>query len=331
MNKIKKDPLYSPEMDRFTDEYVDYVSQIAYGFGTTPKVAVEMRLDYSSYAPEGFGTGDCVILSGSELHVIDFKYGTGVPVSAEANPQLSLYALGAVEAYGMLYPADKVTLHVAQPRLKNFSSWQTQKKELEAWGNTMVRPKAELAFKGEGGFSPAPDVCRFCRAVTCRARAEKNLELKNRMVDPVTGEKRFPPLLSDSEVGSSLSEAQDLAAWVKKLEKYALDAMLGGKAVKGWKVVEGRSNRTFTDIDAAYAKLQEAGYDRALLYDSVPVTLTAAEKLVDKETYEKVLAPFIVKPPGAPTIAPETDKRPEYRVKSATEVFSGENAYKEGE
>lgn len=176
---------------------------------------------------------------------------------------------------------------------------------------------------------PSPDACRFCRAAACRARAEKNLQLKERMADPVTGEERLPPLLSDNEVGFALSEARDLAAWVKKLEKYALDAMLGGKTVKGWKVVEGRSNRTFTDTDAAYAKLQEAGFDRALLYNSVPVTLTAVEKLVDKETYEKVLAPFIVKPPGAPTIAPETDKRPEYKAKTAADVFSGENAYRE--
>lgn len=332
LNKLKKHELYKPEMLRFTDEYVDYVKEIAYSYPVSPSIAVEKRVDYSHIAPEGFGTADCIIIHGDELHVIDFKYGQGVPVRAEGNPQLALYALGAVATYSMIYGIRKVALHVIQPRLRQFSRWDTTARELEAWGK-WVKERADLAWKGEGDFHQGI-WCRFCRAAaSCRHRADVNLSLENHTaVDEKGAEVQYPipPLLSNEEVGRILGRAQHLADWVKKLEKYALNALVKGDSIPGWKIVEGRSNRTIMDVDTAYTKLQEAGYAEALLYNRVPVSLTEAEKLISREDYEQILSRYVQKPKGKPTLAPEEDRRPAYQpAVSAEEAFGGDNTYKE--
>lgn len=326
LNKLKKDPLYQEEMDRFTDQYVDCISKVAYSYPATPYIAVEKKIDYSTVAPEGFGTADCVILYGSECHVFDLKYGKGIPVSAEANPQLSLYAIGVINAYKMFYPIDKVTLHIIQPRLNNISPWETTAKELIAWTNAVVKPAAELAFEGKGEFKQGAwcDDC-FCKAAaTCKHRADQNMELeKYEGAEP-------PTLLSNLAVGEILEKAQFLAKWVKKLEAYALDQIVKGNEITGWKIVEGRSNRTITDIDKAYEALSVAGYAKALLFESKPLSLTEVEKIISGDDYKNVLASFIVKPQGSPTLALQSDKRSEMKLnKSAVEEFGGENAYKE--
>lgn len=325
LNKLKKDPLYQEEMDRFTDQYVEYVSKIAYSYPSTPYIAIEKKIDYSSIAPEGFGTADCVILSSNECHVIDLKYGKGVPVHAEDNPQLSLYAIGVITAYQMFYPIEKVTLHIVQPRLDNFSSWETTAAYLKSWAEEIVKPAALLAFEGRGEFKQGDwcDGC-FCRAAaTCKHRAEANLQLKEY-------EGKEPPLLSNEDVGFILEKAQFLAKWVKKLESYALDQLVKGDEIPGWKIVEGRSNRAFSDVDKALKALQTAGYDRALLYESKPLPLTEVEKTIGKEDFKNILSPYIIKPKGAPTLALQGDKRPEMILNTtATEDFGGNNAYKE--
>lgn len=330
LKKLKEDSLYQPEMDRFTDEYVEYVKEIAFSMPAAPTMMVEKRLDYSAYAPEGFGTGDCVMLQGTELHIVDFKYGKGVPVKAEGNPQLALYALGALAEYGFIYPVEKIVLHIVQPRISNIDRWETTVEEITAWGG-WVKERAELAYKGEGEFHEGTwcDSC-FCKiAGTCRHRAEKHLQLMetamgkdNLVTDHST--------LSDEEIGAILKKAQFLASWVKKLESYAQNRLLEGGQIPGWKLVEGRSNRTFTDTEAAFGAIVEAGYDRALLYEEKPITLTEAEKLVDKKVWDTVAASYVVKPQGKPTLVPADDKRPEYKPKTdAQSAFGGDNKYKE--
>ncbi len=330
LKKLKEDSLYQPEMDRFTDEYVEYVKEIAFSMPAAPTMMVEKRLDYSAYAPEGFGTGDCVMLQGTELHIVDFKYGKGVPVKAEGNPQLALYALGALAEYGFIYPVEKIVLHIVQPRISNIDRWETTAEEITAWGG-WVKERAELAYKGEGEFHEGTwcDSC-FCKiAGTCRHRAEKHLQLMetamgndNLVTDHST--------LSDEEIGAILKKAQFLASWVKKLESYAQNRLLEGGQIPGWKLVEGRSNRTFTDTEAAFRAIVEAGYDRALLYEEKPITLTEAEKLVDKKVWDTVAASYVVKPQGKPALVPADDKRPEYKPKTdAQSAFGGDNKYKE--
>lgn len=330
MKKLTENELYNPEMDRFTEEYVDYIRELAFSMETTPTIVVEKRIDYSAYAPEGFGTGDCILLRGEELHVIDFKYGKGVAVSAEDNTQLKLYALGAMAEYGILYPIRQVTLHIIQPRLRSFTSWETTAKELLAWGES-IKPVAQQAFEGTGEFRQGPwcDSC-FCKiSGTCRCRADENMKLMDDSIDPISGAIRQPAELSNEEIGAILKKAQFLKSWVTKLEKHALNTIVSGGEIPGWKIVEGRSNRTFSDTDAAINAAINAGFDRALFYEENPVTLTAMEGILDKDTWKNVITPFVVKPPGSPTLAPADDKRPEYKMNTAAEAFGGDNKYKE--
>ena len=332
MNKLKKEKQYQPEMEKYTDIYVEYIQTLAYQFKTAPHIAVEKELDYGRYAPEGFGTGDCIVISGTEGYVLDFKYGKGIPVYAENNPQLSLYALGMLEAYSLAYPIEKVTMVVIQPRLDNISEWSITADELRTWGEEVVKPKAELAFRGEGPYCQG-EWCDsgFCRAAAiCGHRVGENMSIERDYLNPVTGQYDLPPVINNEMVGAILGRAQNLAKWVKKLEKHALEELMRGTAVPGWKLVEGRSNREFTDVDQAYEALIAAGYKKELLYDQVPVPLTKAEKQVSREDYDSILSAFIHKPKGKPTLAPEGDKRPAYeRQPSPEEAFGGENAYKE--
>lgn len=333
INKLAKDPLYQKEMDGYTDQYVDYVTEIAYGFLSAPFVAVERRLDYSDWAPEGFGTGDCILIYGSELHVIDFKYGKGVSVSAEDNPQMKCYGLGALKEFGMIFPIVTVTLHIVQPRINNFSSWSITRQELTDWGDKTLKPAAVKAYAGDGECNPGSWCDEgFCKLrATCRARADMHLALMDKAVDPNPAGNtimRLPPVLSNDEVGAILKNAKFLASWVKKLETFATDEIAAGREVPGWKIVEGRSNRTLTDQTQAFADLQDAGYDETLLYNRVPLTLTALESLVTKEHKASILAKYITKPQGKPALVPADDKRPALQLRvSAEEAFGGTNTY----
>lgn len=334
LRELKKEPRYSPEMERYTDEYADYVQRIAYGYPAAPYVAVEKRVDYGHVAPEGFGTADCIILCGADLHVVDFKYGKGIVVHAEENSQLSLYALGALQAYGLIYPIEQVHLHIVQPRVHNFSQWATTAQELGVWAEEVARPAARLAYAGEGGFHQGRwcDDCFCCAAGTCRARAEENAPVLQAQVDPATGKMREEALLTDEEIGRLLPLLVMAEPWIKKVKKAAVSKLLAGEAIPGWKLVEGRSNRQLTDTKAAYAALVKAGYKKAMFYEQVPLPLTQAEKLITKGDYETILAPFVEKPKGAPTLAPEDDKRPAYQAGTAPEEdFGGGNTYKEGD
>lgn len=334
IGKLKKADHFSNEMERYTDEYADYVKEVAYGYPSAPYIAVEKKVDYGHVAPEGFGTADCILLHGTELHVVDFKYGKGITVSAEGNSQMALYALGAIRAYGLIYPVEEVYFHIVQPRVRNFSRWETSVKELNAWTEAVVRPAARKAYEGGGEFRQGKwcDDCFCCVAGTCRARAEENVPVLQSQTDPKTGRMRSEALLTNEEIGELLPLLQKAEPWIKKVKKTALSKLMAGEAIPGWKLVEGRSNRELTDVKAAYAALVKAGYKKAMLYEQTPLPLTQAEKLITKEDYDSILAKFVVKPKGAPTLAPEDDERPPY-VKDATpeEDFGGENAYKGGD
>lgn len=316
LGEIRKDPMYAPEMDGHTDTYLDCILKVAHGYRRVkPYVVAEKRLDYSAYAPDGFGTCDCAMLCKTDLHIFDFKYGKGVLVSAEDNPQLKLYALGALAEYGFLYDIQNVTLHIVQPRLDNISDFTIGVEALTAWGNS-IRPAAELAYKGEGEFK-CGDWCRFCKAkAICRARAEDFFTLEKSAELP-------KELLSDHEIGEILERASRLKNWVSEVEEYVLSEILSGKSVEGWKAVEGRSNRKITDIDSAFEVLKKEGYDEAMLYERKPITLTELEKLVTKKKLEELIGGMIDKPRGKPTLAPESDKRQPY-APDLKEMFGGE-------
>ena len=313
LKKLQERRLYQAEMLQHTDTYLEYVSGIVHSFPQRPYVAIEKRLDYSDYVPEGYGTGDCIIIAGTVLHVIDLKYGKGVPVSAKKNPQMALYALGAYVDYSFLYPIETVKMTIVQPRLDSISEWEISVQKLLNFGE-YVKPIAAVAFAGEGEFVSG-EHCRFCRAkARCRARSEFNLVLEEYQA-------KKPELLSNDEIGRILVRAQNLAKWVTDLEDYALAECLDGRDVPGWKVVEGRSNRAFSDQDAAFATLISNGIEEAMLYERKPITLTATETLLGKAKFSELLSPFVVKPPGKPALVVESDKREPLKRASAADDF----------
>lgn len=321
LKQLQVNPRYDVEMESCTDAYLEFVQQITHAFPATPHVALERRLDYSHVAPEGFGTGDCLVIGSGILHVIDFKYGKGVPVAADENPQMILYALGALAAYAMLYPIETVSMSIVQPRLAEPCTWTLSAAALMARAE-MIRPAAQTAYEGKGDYC-AGDWCRFCRAKSnCRARNEQYGNVATAL--EAFG-KAKPPLITNDELGDILRRAAPIAAWVADLQEYALAAILRGETVAGWKAVEGRSNRQFSDIDAAFKALTASGYEEAMLYERKPITLTAVEKLTGKPKFTELLGPYIIKPSGKPTLADETDKREALNLNpTAAEAFAEE-------
>ena len=267
-----------------------------------PIINIEQRLDFSCYVPDGFGTGDCIIIADRTLHVIDFKYGQGVLVESEHNPQMMLYALGALRIYDTLYDIDEVAMTIYQPRRENISTWTISVADLKAWAEDDLIPKAKLAHEGKGEYLPGP-WCTFCKAaVKCRARAEEKLRLAQY-------EFARPPLLTDAEIEEILDKLSDLTSWANEIMAYAQDAALNqGKQWRGWKVVEGRSVRKYSDEQAVIAAANEAGYHDIFRKSLLP--LTEMEKLMGKQEFQRILGGLIVKPAGKPTLVPASDKRP---------------------
>ena len=320
LGKLKADPLYQPEMDGYTDAYIDEITKVCHAFPQKPYVVAEKRLCMDHIVPDCFGTADCVVICGDALHIFDFKYGKGVAVSADHNPQMRLYALGAVREYALLFGEPKtVTMHIVQPRLDNFDSEELHLLELTGWGDDLKR-KMENALLYGTEFVPG-EHCRFCKARSvCRARAESLLTLE----DP-KGRMEQGEVLSDAEIGSILLRAQMLDHWVRGLEVYAEQKLLHGGDIPGWKLVEGRSVRTITDTDKAFGVLTESGYDADLLYERKPLGLTALEKLCGKKKLTELIGNYIQKPAGKPTLAPVSDKRKAFSKKKLEEMFKEDN------
>jgi hypothetical protein len=319
---LQANTYYDAEMDEHTTAYLEFVQGVAHSFPAPPHVALERKLDYSHVVPEGYGTGDCLVIGSGVLHIIDLKYGKGVPVSAEENPQMMLYALGALAQYAMLYPIDEVRMSIVQPRLGDPSTWALSVTALLAWA-ARIRPIAQQAFDGKGDYCPG-EWCRFCRAKSaCRARNELYSGVVTALEAFAGGR---PPLITNDELGDILRRAAPIAAWVADLQEYALSAILNGETVPGWKAVEGRSNRQFTDVDAAFKVLTGAGYEEAMLYKREPITLTAVEKLTGKPKFAELLSEYVTKPTGKPTLADETDKREAIKqAPTAAEAFAPQN------
>ena len=312
---LKADPLYQSEMEGFTDTYVDEITRICMAFPEKPYIVVEKRLDMGHIVPDCFGTADCVVQYGTMLHIFDFKYGKGVPVSAENNPQLRLYALGAVREYSVFSEIKTVFMTIIQPRLDNVQSASMPVNDLTAWGEALgSRVRGALVT---GGEFVAGDHCRFCKArAVCRERAKSLLTLEEPKARADKGE-----TLSDDEIGDILMRAQTLDNWVGALEEYVRDKLLHGGEVKGWKLVEGRSVRTIADTEKAFAELTAAGFDSDMLYERKPLGLTALEKLCGKKKLTELIGTYITKPAGKPTLAPESDKRKEFSKKKLEEMF----------
>ena len=305
MEKFRADELWQDEMDGYTDEYLEALKDIAATF-TEPFIALEQRVDFSEYVPKGYGTADCVMIGGEVLHIIDFKYGKGVPVDARENPQLMLYALGALLGYMAIYDIFTIRMSVVQPRIHTdpeTRSYEMPAKDLLRWAENVVKPAAALAAAGEGEFAEG-DWCRFCAIRgSCRKRAEVAVSLEEDF-----GEKR-PPVLTDEEVARALTLGARLKKWISDLEEYALDACLRGDNIPGFKAVEGRSIRAWTDADAAFAAARSAGIPDEMLYERKPVTLAALEKIMGKKHFGEVLAEYVTTPPGKPTLVTSEDKR----------------------
>lgn len=304
MRKYKEDPLYEPIMDTHTNAYLEYVQSIVHAFSSPPYVAIEKRVDLSAYVPESFGTSDCIIIGGKQLYVIDYKNGQGVPVPAEDNPQMKLYALGALRAYSMLYEIESVHLAIVQPKVWDSpSEWSIPAAELLAWGES-IKPIAAKAFAGEGEYTVG-EHCGFCRAKdTCRARVEQLMSVEQ--YAPMK-----PPLISWGEVAEVLRRADGIVSWYNALKEAALAEVLKGGDVPGWKAVEGRGSRQYADMDVAFAHLQANGIDEAILFERKPLTAAAVEKVLGKKQYTELLETpgHVIKKPGAPTLAPFDDER----------------------
>lgn len=296
---------YNSEMEDCAEGYCSFVmEQVAEAKKrcADPLVLVEQRLDYSCYVGiEGsFGTGDCVIVSDGLLHIIDYKHGLGVLVSAEKNSQLSCYALGALDLFDGIYDITEVSLTIYQPRRENISTYTMSKDELLTWADTVLSPTAKLAYDGKGDFK-AGDHCQFCKAkANCRKRAEYNLELARYDFE-------MPAALENDEVASILTKVDELVSWASDLKEYALQKALSGTKFTGFKVVEGRSNRKYTDEDAVAKTVEAAGFDP---YEKKLLGITAMSQALGKKKFEELLGGLVYKPSGKPALVPESDKRP---------------------
>lgn len=309
-DELAKGKYYNAEMQECANDYAKFVAEKTAAARETCEdafTALEVRVDFSKYVKDGFGTGDCIIVSDNALEIIDFKYGKGVRVEAAGNPQMKLYALGAYLEYNTLFDIDSIRMTIFQPRLSGVqSSDEITVKELLEWAEKYVKPRAKLAYKGEGEFAPSEEVCKFCRAkAQCKARADKNLKLFDEAPDVL--------LLTPEDAGKILEQAGDIQSWLADLESLVSSTLLAGQPVEGWKMVEGRSNRRFADELKVVDAMKAAGYDESLLYERKLITLTQMEKDFGKKAIAETLGELIVKPQGKPTLAPAKDKRPEFR------------------
>ena len=324
LTAVRADPLYSGDMGEHLEGYAAFIEERmaeAKSRCADPRIYIEQRVDVSAYIPEGYGTTDCAIIADGLMDVIDLKYGTGVPVNAEHNAQMQIYGLGCYLAFSLFYDIQTIRLTIYQPRLDSISVWSITATELLEWAERELKPKAALAWAGEGECCPGEKQCRWCKAApVCKALAAYQMELaRYDFAEPRT--------LNTDAVADVLDRLPGLTAWAKKVSEYALDAALTqGVRFPGYKVVEGRSNRRYADENAIAAELCRIGYKVADIYKPRELLgITAMEKLVGKKRFGEVAGAYLVKPEGSPTLVPESDKRPEINTAAqATEDFKEE-------
>lgn len=323
--KLKDDPLYKPVMEEYVDVYTTYIMEtFEEACDKTPDalLLLEERVDFSAWVPEGFGTADCILIDDGHMHIFDLKYGKGVPVDAVGNPQIRLYALGAIDAYEALYDIQDVTMHIIQPRLDSITSETMGKYALLEWANEVAAPAAKLADEGKGHHH-AGEHCRWCRCRhVCRAYAEDKLRIVALRFKEPEHEERFPDELSREEIAEILLGVDELTRWAKQIKDWALDqAVNHGASFPGFKVVEGRSNRTITDEAKALNLLNAAGFTAGAVTKLKGIG--DLEEIVGKKRLGEMLSSLIVKPAGKPVLAKENDKRPAINsFAEAQKVFS---------
>lgn len=325
---LRKEPLYTRDMEEYAQDYAAYVrGQVT---AADAQIDIETRLDFSRYVPGGFGTGDCAIVQDGVLTIVDFKYGKGVRVSAEKNPQMMLYALGAIEAYDFAFEFDRVRMCIYQPRIDNVSEWELSCEKLEKWAAETLAPKAKLAAKGEGTFQPG-DHCQFCKLRDrCKVLAAYCLDAASRDFEDESGT-LSAAMLDPWDWNRVLDRIDIVEKWVKTIKEAALKRLLDDpEAIPGYKVVEGRSNRTYRDPAEVETALAEAGYDPEAVHKPRELLgITEMTKVLGKKQFGDILGPLIVKPQGKPTIAPETDKRPAFAPANPELDFENEEENKE--
>ena len=303
-----KDPIedlgwYNEEMEECAAAYTAYVMELveaAKQSGSTTTVLIEQRVDFSRWVESGFGTADCIVIADRILNIVDYKHGQGVEVSAVDNSQMKLYALGALEIIDYLYDIDEIQMTIFQPRKGNVSVFRISREALLEWADSELTRQAQLAFEGKGDFC-CGEWCRFCKAkAECRERANANLALAQL-------EFQLPALLDDEEIAEILGKLDALVSWASDVKEYALQQAISGKAWTGWKLVEGRSNRRYTNENAVIAAVVQAGFDP---FEKKVLGITAMQKALGKARFDELLSPYIEKPQGKPTLVPESDKRP---------------------
>lgn len=308
LKKIRANKLYDSSMEEHTDNYVDYVvekfSQIK---ANTPdaSISIEERVHFTEYVPKGSGSCDCVIIGDGALTVIDFKYGQGVRVDAEENPQAMLYAIGAILSNEMYFDVDKVKVCIHQPRVNNISEWDTTVQELKAWAQYYVKPRAKLAWEGRGTIEPG-DWCKFCKiSGTCKVRSDKAMEEAATFFD-------FDGELTNEELGEALLKFDKIKDFMKAAEAAAFEKAMAGEEVPGHKLVEGRSTRKYTSEEEVYTTLINHGYDQSTISETKILGITAMEKAITKKAFADLLGNLVDKPQGKPTLVPQSDKRPAF-------------------
>ena len=309
---------YNQEMEEAAQGYVQFIREKLEAWKAKvalPTVFVEQRVDLRAYIPESMGTSDCVIIADDEIEIIDFKYGMyRVPATSL---QLRIYALGACELFRNLYDFTRVRMTIYQPRLGVVDEASMDVEELYRWAAEELKPRAELAFAGQGNYSVG-EWCRNCRARrTCRELAAHQLEIAKY-------EFTEPPLLSDEEIADVLGRVDDLVSWATGVKEYALQAALDGRRFAGWKLVEGKSVRKFTDDACVAARVEAAGIDP---FEKKMLGLTALEKKLGKRDFQNLLADLVVRSQGKPVLVPVSDKRAEMNLASVE--FAAENDMKE--
>lgn len=298
---------YDEEMEECATAYCEFIMEVvqtAKESCTDPLVLVEQRLDFTRWVAESFGTADCICVADGTMTVVDFKYGLGVLVDAENNSQMRMYALGAFNLFESLYNIQTVRMIIFQPRRDNISTAEVTKEELLRWADEVLIPAAALAANGDGDYK-AGKHCQFCRIkATCRKRAEYNLQMAQY-------DFAVPDTLADDEISMILDRADTFIGWVNDVKAYALEQAISGKQYPGFKVVEGRSNRRYTDGDAVAAAVTEAGFDP---YERKLMGVTAMTKMLGTKKFNTLLGSLIEKPKGKPTLVPESDKRPAWTI-----------------
>lgn len=306
LEKLRSHELYSEEIEENVDKYTSYILE-AYASAKTkttdPVLFIEERLDFSSIVPDGFGTGDAGIIADGVMEIIDLKYGKGIRVDAKENPQLMLYALGALYAYEMMYDIHQVKMTIVQPRMDSISSWTADVKALYKWAEEVAKPAAKKAYEGKG-LQKAGDHCKFCLVKPmCATLASRNIALAKH-------EFKDPHLLTEKQVLDVYKQIPMLVDWAESVSNFLLKQAMAGRKIEGYKLVEGRSLRKWADEEAVKKILAENGFAREDFTKTELRGISDIEKLTGKKLFSDLFSKLIVKPQGKPTLAPESDKRP---------------------